>query len=241
MCYGISGSSSLKSKADALKYAIEFTATGEYPNRVPDMVKAKELFDFICENVQLPETFDDGLSSFFQRVTETIEEEKRNKEKLEKPSGDIQITAEDTRISLANPERIFCDFQKRLAESDFEARGEFYSDGGYKHIYVDVGGPVRYRVTLEKEVTDSAREAVDTVEGIVEGEKPVKEEEPHPSSSALWNLYECIVAHTMAVGLKPHMGHGGGGEVEDVFRLDGYGEYLQVTLKHSIAPKPEKE
>lgn len=50
MCYGFSGSSSLKSKADALKYAIEFTSTGEYPNRVPDMTKAKELFDFICDS-----------------------------------------------------------------------------------------------------------------------------------------------------------------------------------------------
>jgi hypothetical protein len=46
MCLGFAGSPmSLKSKADALKYAIEFTSTGEYPNRVPDMTKAKELFE----------------------------------------------------------------------------------------------------------------------------------------------------------------------------------------------------
>lgn len=31
MCLGFTGSPSLKSKADALKYAIEFTAIGEYP------------------------------------------------------------------------------------------------------------------------------------------------------------------------------------------------------------------
>ena len=43
MCYGFLGSpmTSLKSKADALKYAIEFTGTGEYPNRVPDMAKVQ--------------------------------------------------------------------------------------------------------------------------------------------------------------------------------------------------------
>lgn len=83
---------------------------------------------------------------------------------------------------------------------------------------------------------EEAAEVDLTVEGFVEGEEPVKEEE-----SKLWNLYRCISAHTQAIGLKSHMGHGGSGEVEEVFRLDGHGEYLQVTLKYSIAPKPEKE
>lgn len=151
---------SLKSKAEALKYAIEFTSTGEYPNRQYNMKKAKELFDFICENVKLPDVEVDQLSNSLSGFTSLMEklskkDEKTQDKEVEKPSGDIRITAEDTRISLANSERIFCDFQKRLAESDFETRGEFYSDGGYKHIYIDVDGPVRYRVTLEKEVTAS--------------------------------------------------------------------------------------
>ena len=145
MCYGISGSSSLKSKADALKYAIEFTSTGEYPNRLPDMTRAKELFDFICENVQLPDVETDQLSNSLSGFTSL----------MEKPSGDIRITAEDIRISLANPERIFCDFRRRLAESDFEEMGEGDSCGGYKYTYTEVCGPVRYRVALEKEVTES--------------------------------------------------------------------------------------
>lgn len=166
MCYGFSGSSSLKSKADALKYAIEFTGTGEYPNRVPDMTKAKELFDFICENVQLPDVETDQLSNYLNGFTSLME---------------------------------------KLSEKN-------------------------------EETQDKVNEAVDTVEGIVEGE-----EGPRPCRSALWNLYECIAAHVKAVGLKPHMGHGGGGEIEEVFRLDGYGEYIQVTLKYSIAPKQEKE
>lgn len=165
MCYGFSGSSSLKSKADALKYAFEFTATGEYPNRVPDMAKAKELFDFICENVQLPDVETDQLSNSLSGFTALME---------------------------------------KLSKKNEEAQ-------------------------------DKVNKAVDTVEGFVEDKEPVKEE------SELWNLYKCIVAHTQAMGLKCHMGHGGYGEVEDVFRLDGHGEYLQVTLKYSIAPKPEKE
>lgn len=46
-----------ESKAEALKFAIEFTA--EYKdsgNRVTNLPSAQELFDFICKNVELPET-----------------------------------------------------------------------------------------------------------------------------------------------------------------------------------------
>ena len=87
MCYGFSGSSSLKSKADALKYAIEFTSTGEYPNRVPDMTKAKELFDFICENVQLPDVETDQLSNSLNGFTSMMERLSEKKEE-EAPSED---------------------------------------------------------------------------------------------------------------------------------------------------------
>ena len=79
MCYGLSGSSSLKSKADALKYAIEFTTQWKEGEKIINFTAAEELYNFICKHVELPETFDDGLSSFFQRVNETIEEEKRNR------------------------------------------------------------------------------------------------------------------------------------------------------------------
>jgi hypothetical protein len=157
---------SLKSKADALKYAIEFTATGEYPNRTPDIKKAKELYNFICENVQLPDVETDQLSNSLSGFTSLME-----------------------KLSNKN-----------------------------------------------EETQDKVNEAVDTVEGFVEGEEPVKEEE-----SALWDLYERIHAHTRAMGLKLHMGHGGNREAEEVFRLNRHGEYLQVTLKYSFAPKPDKE
>lgn len=91
MCYGLSGSSSLKSKADALKYAIEFTATGEYPNRVPDMAKAKELFGFICENVQLPDVETDQLSNSLNGFTSMMErlseKKKETQDKVNEESG----------------------------------------------------------------------------------------------------------------------------------------------------------
>ena len=90
MCYGFSGSSSLKSKADALKYAIEFTATGEYPNRVPDMAKAKELFDFVCENVQLPDVETDQLSNSLSGFTSMMERLSEKKE--EEAPGEDEIS-----------------------------------------------------------------------------------------------------------------------------------------------------
>lgn len=169
---GLTGTPSMsgfKSKGEALKYAIEFTATGEYPNRVPDMAKAKQLFDFICENVQLPDVETDQLSSSLSGFTSLM-----------------------------------------------------------------------YKLSKKNEETqDKVNEAVGTVEGFVEGEEPVKEEEPHPSNSALRDIYKNIRAHTLAMGLKYHMGECVPGHTREVFLLDGYGEYLDVTVIHSTCPKKE--
>lgn len=83
---GLTGTPSMsgfKSKGEALKYAIEFATQWKDGEKIINYPAAEELYNFICKHVELPETFDDGLSSFFQRVNETIEEEKRNREKLE--------------------------------------------------------------------------------------------------------------------------------------------------------------
>lgn len=79
---GTPGLSGFKSKGEALKYAIEFATQWKDREKAINYPVAEELYNFICKHVELPETFDDGLSSFFQRVNETIEEEKRNREKL---------------------------------------------------------------------------------------------------------------------------------------------------------------
>lgn len=92
MCLGFTGSPSLKSKADALKYAIEFTATGEYPNRTPDIKKAKELYNFICENVQLPDVETDQLSNSLNSFTSLME--KLSKEKDETVNEESEPTGE---------------------------------------------------------------------------------------------------------------------------------------------------
>lgn len=84
--------SSLKSKADALKYAIEFTATGEYPHRAPDIKKAKELYNFICENVQLPDVetdqFSNSLSGFTSLMEKLSEKDEKTQDKVMEIAGE---------------------------------------------------------------------------------------------------------------------------------------------------------
>lgn len=94
MCLGISGSPmlSLKSKAEALKYAIEFTSTGEYPNRQYNMKKAKELFEFINENVKLPDVEVDQLSNSLTGFISLME--KLNKKKAETQDKEMEIAGD---------------------------------------------------------------------------------------------------------------------------------------------------
>lgn len=90
---GLTGTPSMsgfKSKGEALKYAIEFTTQWKEGEKIINFTAAEELYKFICKNVELPETFDDGLSSFSQRVNESIEEEKRNREKLEELKNSLR-------------------------------------------------------------------------------------------------------------------------------------------------------
>lgn len=49
--------SSIKSKADAMKFALEFTVkvSDDYTKRTLDYEAAEELFNFICKHVQLPD------------------------------------------------------------------------------------------------------------------------------------------------------------------------------------------
>ena len=63
------------SKADALKYAIEFTASSSMGGRKVELEAAKELFDFICKNVELPDVRPnpaDGLLEFAKEYIEKL-------------------------------------------------------------------------------------------------------------------------------------------------------------------------
>lgn len=74
----------LQSKADAIKYAIEFTEIVELhgPNKV-NYDAAQELFDFICKNVKLPDVRPNPAAGLVEFAKEYIE-------KLTKVKDDVQ-------------------------------------------------------------------------------------------------------------------------------------------------------
>lgn len=203
---GITGTPSLsgfKSKGEALKYAIEFATQWKDGEKAINYPAAEELYNFICKHVELPETFDDGLSSLFEKAREYVEEEKRNREKLEE---------------LKNPLK------------DEEA-GE------------------------EKETQDKVNEAVGMVEGFVEGEEPVKEESeptgevvveqtkkkaiPFPGYSPLSPVANNLRSLLRDNKFKSIAGAADNDYNEETFRLQGNGEYLDVTITFSTCPKKE--
>lgn len=63
----------IQSKADALHYAIEFTATIDCAGcRKADFEAAKELYDFICRNVQLPDVAPNPMEEILNLLRENI-------------------------------------------------------------------------------------------------------------------------------------------------------------------------
>lgn len=63
---------SIKSKADAIKYAIDFTATDTPCSRTPNYEAAKKMFDFICENVTLPEVDNSEIEKIFAPLFDAL-------------------------------------------------------------------------------------------------------------------------------------------------------------------------
>ena len=70
---------SFNSKAEAIQFAIEFTASSSMGGRKVELEAAKELFDFICQNVELPDVRvnpADGLVEFAKEYVEKLAKEK---------------------------------------------------------------------------------------------------------------------------------------------------------------------
>lgn len=70
---------SFQSKAEALQFAIEFTASASMDGRKVDLEAAKELYDFICKNVELPDVRPDpadGLVEFAKGYIEKLAKDK---------------------------------------------------------------------------------------------------------------------------------------------------------------------
>ena len=67
------------SKAEALQFAIEFTASSSICGQKADLEAAKELYDFICQNVELPDVRPnpaDGLVEFAKEYIEKLAKDK---------------------------------------------------------------------------------------------------------------------------------------------------------------------
>ena len=66
---------SFNSKSEAIQFAIEFTASSSMGGRKVELEAAKELFDFICKNVELPDVIvspADGLVEFAKEYIEKL-------------------------------------------------------------------------------------------------------------------------------------------------------------------------
>lgn len=66
---------SFNSKAEAIQFAIEFTASSSMGGRKVELEAAKELYDFICKNVELPDVRPspaDGLVEFAKEYIEKL-------------------------------------------------------------------------------------------------------------------------------------------------------------------------
>lgn len=142
-----------------MKYAIEFTGTGEYPNRVPDMTKAKELFDFICENVQLPDVETDQLSNSLNGFTSMME---RLSEKNEKTQDKVNeavdtvegiVEGEEPMDLRRSPLRsIYNDFVSKCIENGLINFHGSSIPGGMVESYTRKNGREYLKVTLEHAV-----------------------------------------------------------------------------------------
>lgn len=67
------------SKAEALEFAIEFTASSSMGGRKVELEAVKELYDFICKNVELPDVKPnpaDGLVEFAKAYIEKLAKDK---------------------------------------------------------------------------------------------------------------------------------------------------------------------
>ena len=72
---------SFNSKAEALQFAIEFTASASMDGRKVDLEASKELYDFICKNVELSDVRLDPIDGLVEYAKEYIAKLENDKEK----------------------------------------------------------------------------------------------------------------------------------------------------------------
>lgn len=105
---GLSGSVfAFESKAEALKWAIEFTAGWTSPDeRLVRYEQAQELYGFICRNVQLPDTKNASMDDFLSSASGSLAslKEKLAAMKTEAPSAPKEGFNDAPNCGEHNPE-----------------------------------------------------------------------------------------------------------------------------------------
>ena len=87
-----------KSKADALKFAIEFTASSDSSfQRKPSYQAAQDLFDFICKNVSLPDIEQDKAADLldYAKTALQMQLDKSQAPDISDPYITVYATAKD--------------------------------------------------------------------------------------------------------------------------------------------------
>lgn len=99
---GCAGIASFQTKAEALQFAINFTATDTDNGTKANYEAAQELFDFICKNVKLPDIKGDASEKFYEQAVGMLAalKPKPEPEKCKDSSNSCDSGIE---ISLHNP------------------------------------------------------------------------------------------------------------------------------------------
>lgn len=125
-CSGIPSMHGFRSKADALKYAIEFTAGLDSSiNQVPNYEAAKKLFTFICENVSLPDVEQDKTAEFLDYAKAALQETIKKE-----PTEGKAITYGDLMLMLTKH-----GFEHLTGRSDDETAIDTYQLRDEEHEY----------------------------------------------------------------------------------------------------------
>ncbi len=106
---GYAGMSAFQTKAEALQYAIDFTAIHADGGLKADYEAAKEMFDFICKNVKLPETKSESLDGFMGKsiaFLDLLHSQLKSFKEKQKTCSDVEEKQKDygdTEVPPARP------------------------------------------------------------------------------------------------------------------------------------------
>ena len=141
---GITGTTllSFRSKSEALKYSIETTTEFDHTGKKINYQSAKELYQFICDTLELPDVYDDGTAKLFNSLNETLEEAKISKRTAALPQEPFPLATPGENIDTIR------DYLKAYAFTPRDGQAD--SDGNYKESFYKDTDTHTYKVTIEK-------------------------------------------------------------------------------------------